>query len=88
MMSKEEIKRERRLRSHLLSAKIGMEKPSKDKYIYIGTRVVYLPKLLDIYLKHGKITIAQADTLLAQLKSPDRENWYIAFCIIDSLKSY
>jgi hypothetical protein len=45
-----------------------------------------LDDLLDWYLCHDYLTSEQVEGLQQQLKSPDRENWLLAFIIIDAQK--
>lgn len=42
--------------------------------------------LIAYYVNKGFFTMEQRESLLAQLASPDKENWMVAFTIIDNQK--
>jgi hypothetical protein len=65
-----------------------ISKVSEELREYKALRDDFLPWLLTTYVNSGRITVEQEESLLTQLQSPDREAWYMAFCIIDNLKSY
>ena len=60
--------------------------PSRDLYLHI--RNVIIPELLNIYEEQHLITPEKHQILLSQINSPDREDWYLAFVVIDQINPH
>jgi hypothetical protein len=59
-----------------------------NRNLYIHIRNVIIPSLLTIYEEQHLITPEKHQALLSQINSPDREDWYLAFVVIDQINPH
>ena len=59
-----------------------------NRNLYTHIRNVIIPSLLTIYEEQQLITPEKHQALLSQLNSPDREDWYLAFVVIDQINPH
>lgn len=59
-----------------------------NRSLYTHIRNVIIPSLLTIYEEQHLITPEKHQALLSQINSPDREDWYLAFVVIDQINPH
>lgn len=69
-----------------MDKKLSNPVPSRSMYTHI--RKVIVPSLLTIYEEQHLITPEKHQTLLSQINSPDREDWYLALVVIDQINPH
>ena len=69
-----------------MDKKLSNPVPSRSMYTYI--RNVIAPTLLTIYEEQHLITPEKHQTLLSQLHSPNRKDWYLALVVIDQINPH
>ena len=62
--------------------------PTPTRSWYTHIRNVIIPDLLTIYEEQHLITPEKHQTLLSQLHSSDREDWYLALVVIDQINPH
>jgi len=60
--------------------------PTRSWYTHIRNAII--PELLNIYEEQHLITLEKHQTLLSQINSPDREDWYLALVVIDQINPH